>query len=157
MSTEKDWRTFAAEASELAQQGQALLYQQGDVASAFLATVAADGGPRVHPVFPVLADSELWVFIVQMSPKYQDLTTNGWYALHSMPTPAGGEEFYLRGHAQAVDDEQTRARVVAATQNRQGTQPFEALFQLRIQRALYTHWENWGTEQTWPTYRKWQA
>jgi hypothetical protein len=73
----KGWGAFAGESPELAGIGRELLYQGADHASAFLATVAADRGPRVTPVFPVLTEDELWLFIVNLSPKYGDLRRNG--------------------------------------------------------------------------------
>src|SRR5260370_30107887 len=48
------WKEFAAAAPELAQAGRSLL-NQFRVGLAFLATVRADGGSRLHPVCPVLA------------------------------------------------------------------------------------------------------
>jgi hypothetical protein len=38
-----------------------------------------------------------------------------------------------------------------------GGHEFEALFELGVERALWTKWEGWGTPQTWPSYRKWAA
>ncbi len=48
------WSQLESSDPELAEAGRRLLYQGSNTASAFLATVAPDGGPRVHPVFPVL-------------------------------------------------------------------------------------------------------
>ena len=98
------WAVFATAAPALATDGARLLYAGGETANAFLATVSARGQPRLHPVMPVLAEGELWLFIVAMSPKYGDLATSGRFALHTMPTPAGGEEFALQGTAQQIDD-----------------------------------------------------
>jgi Pyridoxamine 5'-phosphate oxidase len=151
------WFHFESVRPELAAAGVRLLYQGNANASAFLATVASDGGPRVHPVFPVLAESELWLFIVNMSPKYRDLQTNTQVALHTLPTPQGGEEFHLRGEAEEIPEPAVKAKVVAATGGRQGAHPFEALFRVRIHSALHTVWENWGTAQTWPNYHKWRS
>lgn len=149
------WASFAEERPDLAKAGRRLLYQGGETASAFLATVAPDLGPRVHPVFPVLTDEDLWLFIVNLSPKYRDLCRSGRFALHSLPTPAGGEEFFVRGLAEEIDDDALRASVVDATGRRQGTHPFEALFRCHLASVLYTSWQGWGTEQTWPNYAKW--
>lgn len=151
------WHHFKSVAPELALTGESLLYQGQANASAYLATVAPDQGPRVHPVFPVLTEGELWLFIVNMSPKYRDLQTNPQIALHAMPTSQGGEEFHLRGEAEEIFDADKKAAVVAATGGRQGVHPFEALFRVRIHSALHTLWENWGTAQTWPNYRKWRS
>ena len=93
MSNGKRWIEFERESPDLAARGHELLYQGSETASAFLATVAPDQGPRVHPVFPVLAVGDLWLFIVNVSPKYRDLLRNQQFALHTLPPPAGGEEF----------------------------------------------------------------
>ncbi|HEY5859818.1 MAG TPA: hypothetical protein VIX62_05995, partial [Actinomycetota bacterium] len=65
-----DWREFSALRPDLADAGKQLLYQFG-VGLAFLGTVRADGGPRLHPFCPVIDDG-LFAFIVP-SPKRDDL------------------------------------------------------------------------------------
>ena len=157
MSGQKRWAEFAREAPELAAGGRRLLYQGSETASAFLATVAPDQGPRVHPIFPVLASGDLWLLIVNMSPKYRDLTRNQQFALHSLPTTAGGEEFHIRGIASEVIDVGSRAEIVKATDQRQGAHEFEALFRCRLASVLHTIWDNWGTADAWPRYKKWKA
>jgi hypothetical protein len=151
------WDTFAAAMPDMAERGRALLYQGSDIASAFLATVSAAGNPRLHPVCPVIGEGDLWLFIVNLGPKYKDLQTNGRFALHSSLVPGGGQEFYIRGRAEEVPEPETKARVVAATEGRQGGLDFEALFRCRLQHALVTTWANWGTAETWPTFEKWAA
>ena len=54
------WKEFATENPELAEIGENLLFQFG-VGLAFLATVRLDGGPRLHPVCPVLSNGRLFV------------------------------------------------------------------------------------------------
>lgn len=157
MSEHRSWAAFAAQAPDLAEAGRRLLYRDGETASAYLATVALDAGPRVHPVFPVLTDSELWLFIVNLSPKYRDLRRNGRFALHTLPTAAGGQEFHIRGSAFEVADPDTRNRVVAATDGRQGCHDYEALFRCELLSVLFTRWDDWGTERAWPNYSKWHA
>lgn len=85
------------------------------------------------------------------------LQVNLQIALHAMPTAQGGEEFHLRGVADEILDVNVRTRLVAATGGRQGIHPFEALFRCRIDSALHTVWENWGTAQTWPSYHQWRG
>jgi hypothetical protein len=150
------WATFEAAAPGLAAAGRRLLYQGGEVAGAFLATVRADGGPRVHPIFPVIAYGGLHAFIVDPGWKYRDLLRDGRYALHCFPPPAGGEEFYLDGRARPLEDPGVCAAVAAATGGRQGGAAFERLFALEIERVLHTTWTGWGTEQAWPTFKKWR-
>ena len=151
------WGDFVADSKSLADAGVRLLYQGSDIASAFLATVAPDGGPRVHPICPVVANDELWMFIVNISPKYRDLKRNGHFALHAFPLPEGGEEFHVRGIAEHVEDAAIKERVVSATDGRQGGLDFEALFRCTLQSVLHTKWDNWATASAWPRYEKWQG
>src|SRR5690242_5201211 len=56
-----------------------------EFAIAYLASVRADGAPRVHPCCPVLADGRLHLAIPAPSPKGDDLRRDGRYALHALP------------------------------------------------------------------------
>jgi pyridoxamine 5'-phosphate oxidase-like protein len=96
------WSEFAAAAPKLAAGIRALLQQYGP-GMAYLATIRADGGPRIHPVSPVLTDGGLYCFIVN-SPKRRDLERNGRYALHSYPPEESDDEAYLSGTARPVTD-----------------------------------------------------
>ena len=58
----KRWNEFAAGKPEMAEAGRALIYQFR-VGLGYLATVRKDGGPRVHPVCPIIANGGLYVFI----------------------------------------------------------------------------------------------
>lgn len=149
------WAGFSTAAPALADAGMRLLRPTGD-GVAFLATVRRDGGPRVHPVMPVATADGLYVFVVNLSYKYRDLLRDGRYALHSSPGETG-EEFYITGPALPVTDPAVRAVVTGASGNRLGHNDFEALFELRVDRALHTTWSNWGTAQAWPSYAKWAA
>lgn len=77
------WGDFAAARPDLAQAARELLYQHG-VGLAFLATVRRDGGPRLHPMCPLLAGPGMYAFIIP-SPKQEDLLRDGRYAMHSLP------------------------------------------------------------------------
>src|SRR5687768_14278228 len=105
------WETFAAQEPELAVTAARvlLLNQQPDAplpaGLAYLATIRADGGPRIHPISPVLTGGRLYAFVLKASPKARDLARNSHYALHSFPYPMenfGSEEVYLTGHASRV-------------------------------------------------------
>lgn len=150
------WGDMAIARPAIAEAGERLLGPWGE-GLAYLATVRKDGGPRVHPVMPVLAGGRLYVFVVRMSWKYRDLGRDGRYALHSAAAPEGGEEFYVTGPARQLEDASARATVTAASGGRLGHHDFEALFELGIERALYTKWESWGTPRAWPSYRKWSS
>jgi hypothetical protein len=150
------WERFRSERPELAAAGERLLRPHGE-GVAFLATTRKDGGPRVHPVMPVLADGRLWVFVVNLSYKYGDLLRDGRFALHALPPTGGGAEFYVTGLATTVDDAERRAAVTAASGGKLGHNEFEVLFELGIERVLFTRWENWGTANAWPKFEKWSA
>lgn len=82
----KRWSDFAAEKAGMAEAGHALIYQFR-VGLGYLATVRKDGGPRLHPVCPVIAHDGLYVFIGNHSPKVHDLLRDGRFALHAFPHP----------------------------------------------------------------------
>lgn len=151
------WSDLESAEPKLASIGSQLLYQGNEIANAFLATVGLGSQPRVHPVCPILALGSLWLFIVNISPKYRDLRRQGQFALHSFPVPEGGEEFHIRGIAEEAVDLSKREAVSESTGNRQGMLEIESLFECRISSALTTRWENWGTEKAWPHYNKWLA
>jgi hypothetical protein len=130
------WGEFATEAPEVAEAGQRLLHQFGP-GLGFLATVRADGAPRVHPVCPVLAEGGLWVFVVNGSPKVHDLGRDGRFALHSFPAEDRDDEFCCSGVATAVDDPDLEARVLEVYLAQGTTTEDHTLFELRVDRALH--------------------
>lgn len=100
------WSEFATDAPHLAQVIRSLIEQYGP-GLGYLATVRADGGPRVHPVSPVITEEGLFCFIID-SPKRRDLERDGRYALHSFPPENSDDEAYVAGRARPVTD---RARL----------------------------------------------
>jgi hypothetical protein len=100
------WGEFERARPGLADAGRALLYQFG-VGLAFLATVRRDGGPRVHPMCPLIHGGGLYAFIVP-GPKQADLHRDGRYSLHSFPCEDNEDAFYCTGRAQATDDPATQ-------------------------------------------------
>src|SRR5918999_1226027 len=68
---------------------------------AYLATVRADGGPRVHPVSPIVTDEGLYCFVIA-SPKRDDLNRDGRYALHAFPAECSDAEAVVTGRARQV-------------------------------------------------------
>ena len=75
---------FAEDEPHLAASLRALLHQYGR-GMAYLATVRPDGGPRIHPVSPIVTDEGLYCFVID-SPKRRDLHRDGRYALHTFPS-----------------------------------------------------------------------
>jgi hypothetical protein len=107
------WSDFARAVPELAAFGAERLL----AGPAYLATVGADGLPRVHPVTPIVAPDGLYVFMEPTSPKGRDLRERRGFAIHNgVPDMQGtGGEFFLRGEGRPVEDADERAAVVAAS------------------------------------------
>jgi hypothetical protein len=153
------WGEFASLRPDLADAGRQLLYQYG-VGLAFLATTRTDGGPRVHPMCPLLTDADLYAFIVP-SPKRNDLQRDGRYALHSFPADENEDAFYVTGRARPVNDDDIKAALAQqfATERSLSEPPPEVdgwlLFALDIQSALLTRTTGRGDPS--PRHVVWRA
>jgi hypothetical protein len=147
------WHTFATQQPAMAEAGRRLLYQYGP-GLAFLATVRADGAPRLHPICPTLVDDHLYAAILTASPKCGDLVRDGRYALHTFSGTEVDDEFSLAGRATRAD----AAGIEACERGlaRDGvTSSDHTVFELGIDRAL---WSKYETRPQWPpTYVRWQA
>lgn len=138
------WSDFAAAAPRLAAQVRALFEQYGQ-GLGYLATVRADGGPRVHPVSPVITDEGMFCFVLP-SPKRRDLERDGRYALHSFPPDQTNDEAYLAGRAAPVTDPQ---RVESLAQRYRAAPQVEwRLFELSVEVAMLG--------RTGPAYQVWR-
>ncbi|MBQ0895540.1 pyridoxamine 5'-phosphate oxidase family protein [Micromonospora sp. U56] len=137
------WSEFAADEPRLAD-GIRLLMQQYGPGFGYLATVRADGGPRVHPVCPVITDEGLFCFVVD-SPKRRDLERDGRYALHSFPPEETDDEAYVAGRAQPVTDPARVARV--ARLGRAAPQVDWRLFEFSVDVAMLTRRDQGGLGQ----------
>lgn len=106
------WTEFAKQAPELAAFGEAR-FKKG---VAYLGTLREDGGPRVHPVTPIIGE-QLYLFMEPTSPKGKDLQRDPRYTLHcAVDDSSGGSgEFYVRGRGTLTDDPQVRVQAVAAS------------------------------------------
>jgi hypothetical protein len=153
------WGGFAAAEPGLAETGRALLYQFG-VGLAFLATVRPDGGPRVHPICPLISDAGLFAFLIP-SPKRNDLERDGRYALHSFPADDNEDAFWLTGVAHPVGDVDLRDALEAQflAERSLATLPEgfdrQRLFAFEIERCLYTRTIGHGDPQ--PRHTIWRA
>ena len=143
------WGEFAEAAPDLAAAGQRLFYQFG-VGLGFLATVRNDGGPRLHPMCPMIAGGRIYAFIIP-SPKRDDLLRDGRYAMHSFPPKDVDDEFYLSGRAALVSDSVKRAELVAAYHI--PVPDDHELFSFDVERALLVTYKHRGdfspTKRTW--------
>ena len=136
------WSEFKGQQPEFARQGAGLLYHYG-VGLAFLGTVRADGGPRLHPMCPLLTETGLYAFIVP-SPKQRDLHRDGRYAMHSFPLDDNEDAFYLSGVVSYVSHPEIRdhlARQFADERSGSALPPpgdEQHLFEFQVQAAMLT-------------------
>jgi hypothetical protein len=152
----KPWQEFSLEDPELASLGQHMLFQKKHcVGLAFLATIRKDGAPRLHPVSLVLSQDGLYVFIPTHSPKYADLRRDGRYALQAFPPPKNveGKEFYLSGAAKLIRDPLIRQAIITKTGI--DVAKNEALFELFMDRAMFTMLVDQGAPYERPWHRIW--
>lgn len=106
------WQVFTQQAPDLAEFG----YGRFQSGVAYLGTVRPDGGPRVHPVTPIVGE-QLFLFMEPTSPKGKDLQRDPRYSLHCAveDSGGGGGEFYVRGQATLVNDPAIREQAVLAS------------------------------------------
>lgn len=144
----QSWHDFALAEPELATFGEARLKDR----PAFLATVRADGKPRVHPVTPILGEGHLLLFMEPTSPKGRDLQRGSAYALHCwVSSNDGGEgEFWLTGQAHLTADPAMRE---LAAKFGYPPQDRYILFELTLESAQSTIYSDTGE----PTRKNWKG
>lgn len=153
------WGDFKVQRPELAGHGAGLLYHFG-VGLAFLSTVRADGGPRLHPVCPLLTEAGLYAFIVP-SPKRADLYRDGRYALHTFPMEDNEDAFYLSGIASPVPHRPTRDQLARQFADERSGHAVPApgqeqdLFEFQINAAMLTRTTGHGDPR--PQHTIWRA
>lgn len=145
------WGEFLDADPETASVGAALLKQHG---LAYLATVRADGSPRVHPVCPFIVDGRLFVATPTKSPKAQDLIRDGRYVLHCLPGNDDAE-FRLRGRARLLPDGTDREGVIERGPHYARTEDY--IFEYDVDEAASAYWEKVGQPGTYPVRRRWVA
>jgi hypothetical protein len=143
------WEEFERSDAALAAFGRERIHQQ----VSFLATVRPDGGPRVHPVTPWIADGHLYVRMYRTSPKVDDLRRDARYALHSMMDndDGVGGEFSLAGRAHEVEDPAAKTTAFAAIGGLVGERPL-TLFELGVDGVMTTQYVEEETQR-----RRWSA
>lgn len=140
------WQEFAQQAPELAAFGRSR-FASG---VAYLGTLRADGGPRVHPVTPILGE-QMFLFMEPTSPKGKDLQRDARYTLHCAveDSNGGGGEFYVRGNATLVTNPLLRAQAVRAASY--VPQDRYILFVLGVEFAFMNTYEDGSASpQRWP-------
>jgi hypothetical protein len=103
------WGAFRRTEPELA----AFAEQRLGNPPAYLATIRANGTPRVHPITPIVTSEDLYVFMEPTSPKGADLRERGWYAMHNRvdDTAGTGGELIVSGRGRMIEDIDVRTLV----------------------------------------------
>ncbi|MBI4101303.1 pyridoxamine 5'-phosphate oxidase [Candidatus Microgenomates bacterium] len=158
--SEVGWGQLKAKRPDLADAGREMLYQYG-LGLAFLATVRSDGGPRLHPISPMLTEEGLYAFIVP-SPKCDDLLRDGRFALHSYAKDNNEDAFYITGSAVSVSDTLLRQKLEEQYRSERPALNLEALeissqdlFELQIDTVLVTRTDAHGDPN--PRHTIWHA
>lgn len=143
------WGQFAEHTPELAAFGQTRFSSR----VAYLATIRADGSPRLHPVTPIIGKGRMFLFMSERSPKGHDLQRDGRYALHCSVEndEGGGGEFVVRGQANFIEKSDTVTWALAAEVG-YTPKPTYVLFEFLIVEAFATTYPDGE-----PTYQKWTA
>ena len=153
------WAEFQRLRPDLAEAGRRLLYQFG-VGLGFLATIRADGGPRLHPMCPLVTEDALLGFL-HPSPTRQDLHRDGRYTLHCFPPDDNEDAFVVSGRAMLITDpgrrQQATAQFLAERQLATAPGGFQAqdLFEFFLQRCLWTQTSGHGDWD--PRHTIWRA
>lgn len=148
MSKMLSWADFGAEVPHLEAFGRRRLEQR----IAYLATIRADGSPRVHPVSPFIGGGCLAVYMEPTSLKAADLRRDARYALHcAVEDNEGGEgEFYVTGRAEEITDAARRAAAVSWAEA-VGYEPVHrhVFFEFKLGYALATTYDEGPKRERW--------
>lgn len=159
------WAEFAAAEPDFATFGRDLLraatppdlhHDAGFTGYAFIATVRPDGGPRLHALCPIMAAGRLYIAVAPETAKLRDLHRDGRFMLHAFLGPSD-TEFSLRGRAIERENAALRPTLEAAARGWTNLHDDEVIFELEIERADGTTWENVSQPDTRAVRRKWVA
>ncbi len=169
------WTQFERDAPEIAEvaarlwPGPLALYRNRSLPEGvswfpigYLGTVRRDGGPRVHPFCPILADGRLFAAIPRSSPKGWDLRRDPRCVIHALPG-ADDDELCIRALAREVSsDESLRAAIGAVIARTEVGGMIESvahdpLFELEIRQVDVARWVAIGQPGTHAVRRQWRA
>jgi hypothetical protein len=146
------WSDLEAAEPAIAAAARRLLWIPG-LGFGYLATVRADGGPRIHPVNLAIVDGRLVAF-VGPSPKLRDLRRDGRFALHATGSADENDEVAITGVAlERNDDDPFRA--ACSTAMPWDVADDNVLFELRLQTVLCGEYPT--PPRFPPAYHRWRA
>jgi|HigsolmetaAR202D_1030399.scaffolds.fasta_scaffold18101_2 hypothetical protein len=144
------WQLLEQSDPELAEMGYQRLTNKS---IAYLATVRADGSPRVHPITAIIGKGRMFVFMDAKSPKGRDLLRDNRYSLHNAVDDqiGNGGEFLVDGRATLVEDAETRQLAISFADFT--VLDSYILFELSVERVLATTYRKGQP----PLRQRWQA
>ena len=151
-----EWAEFESEQPDLAGVGRRLLLDPGVV---LVATIRADGTPRLSPVEPLVWNGSLWLSMGWQSRKAQDLFRDSRVLVHNIVTDrvGTGGEFKVRGTAHADTNRDTEVGYAAAMKAHAGWDPEPGkfhLFHVDVEDVTFIRWDPATNDQyvaRWPS------
>jgi hypothetical protein len=169
------WARFEDEAPDLAavaarlwpgittlHRGEAPPVGEPGFSIAYLATVRADGGPRLHPFCPILAGGRLFAAIPGSSPKGDDLRRDTRCVIHALPG-SEDDELCIRARARDVSSDDVTRRLVVGIVTASGvggmieTASNDPIFEFDLERVDVARWLDIGQPGTRPVRQRWVA
>jgi hypothetical protein len=126
-----------------------------------VATVRADGAPRLHPFCPILAGGRLFAAIPRSSPKGWDLRRDGRCVIHALRGP-DDDELCIRAVAVDVAADAATAKVVREVVARSQvggmieTVSNDALFEFELEQVAVVGWLEIGQPGTRAVRHRWR-
>lgn len=128
---------------------------------AFLATVRHDGGPRLHPFCPILADGRLFGAIPRRSPKGWDLRRDRRCVIHALPGPQD-DELSIRAEATEVTEDPPTRELVQTVVSRSAvggmveSAMHDPIFEFDVVQVDVARWVDIGLPGTHAVRRQWR-
>ena len=149
------WGEFERHAGRLAELGRERLGNPGVV---LVATVRADGSPRLSPVEPLFWDGDLWLSMGWKTRKAADLGRDPRVLVHSIVTTRDGTngEYKVRGTAIADLDAGVHEQYANEVEARLGWKPEPGrfhLFRIDVTDVTFIRWDDATNDQyvtRWP-------
>jgi hypothetical protein len=152
------WAEFRSDAGEFGRDVQRLLEAPGVL---LVATVRADGTPRLSPVEPFFWDGELWLAMMWRSRKSSDLKRDPRILVHNIVKSREGDEgeAKVRGRAFLESDPSRRAAICRAIGEALPWEPDPErveLFRVDLESVSFVRYESNGDQQVvlWPERRR---
>jgi hypothetical protein len=149
------WSEIEQAQPDLASLGRARLGGPGVV---LVATIRADGSPRLSPVEPLFWQNDLWLSMGWNTRKVVDLRRDPRILVHSVVTGREGDggEYKVRGHAVPEDDPALQDGYARTVEHELDWRPEPGrfhLFRLDIGDVTFIRWDSATNDQyvtRWP-------